>query len=60
MAAISLLGISGSLRSDSYSTEVHKKFGEGRLIDQPTLDFALAAIADLQRLVRSGPTRLAA
>ncbi len=40
--------------------EVHKKFEDGRLIDQPTLDFALAAIADLQRLVRSGPTRLAA
>lgn len=40
--------------------EVHKKFEHGRLVDQPTLDFALAAIADLQNFVRIGPSRLAA
>jgi chromate reductase len=40
--------------------EVHKKFADGRLIDQASLDFALAAIADLQDFVRIGSSRLAA
>lgn len=40
--------------------EVHKKFEDGRLVDQASLDFALAAIADLQGFLRRGSARLAA
>lgn len=40
--------------------EVHKKFAEGRLADQSSLGFALAAVVDLQKFVRAETSRLAA
>lgn len=40
--------------------EVHKKFEDGRLVDQATIDFALSAVADLHDFVRVQPDRLAA
>lgn len=47
-------------RAQTVIGEAHQKFEHGRLIDGPTLDFALQAIADLQSFIRLGPVRLAA
>ncbi|RIX27117.1 NADPH-dependent FMN reductase [Sphingomonas edaphi] len=40
--------------------EVHTKFQNGRLVDQPSLDFAVAAVRDLQNFARGRTSRLAA